>query len=118
MQLQEEARAEAQQRKRVARKGQPELFASKDLRDSTYYESLRDRYLKKARDLVLQSLKSKHQLLYDDAWTLALSQPLAWESDLKDWIEEWKQEGHLDIAGMHARQRVPHREEANYLIWK
>ena len=118
MEVQETARAEAQQRNRVARKGQTELFGSKELHDSTHYESLRERYLTKARDSVLQALKSRPRLLYDDAWTLALSQPMAWESDLKQWIEDWKQQGHLEVAGMQPRQRVPHRNEQNYLIWK
>ena len=118
MEVQETARAEAQQRNRVARKGQTELFGSKELHDSTHYESLRERYLTKARDSVLQALKSRPRLLYDDAWTLALSQPMAWESDLKQWIEDWKQEGHLEVAGMQPRQRVPHRNDQNYLIWK
>lgn len=118
MEVQEAARAEAQQRKRVARQGQNELFGSKELHDSTHYESLRERYLAKARDLVLQALRSKPRLLYDDAWTLALLQPMAWESDLKQWIEEWKHEGCLDVTGMQPRQRVPHRNEQNYLIWK
>jgi len=118
MEVQETARAEAQQRKRVARKGQPELFGSKELHDSTHYESLRDRYLTKARTFVLQALKSKSRLLYDEAWTVALSQPMAWESDLKEWIAEWKDEGRLEIAGMQPRQKVPHKNEENYLIWK
>lgn len=118
MEVQETARAEAQQRQRVARKGQPELFGSKELHDSTHYELLRDRYLTKARDLVLQTLKSKSRLLYEDAWTMALSQPMTWESDLKEWIAEWKDEGRLEVAGMQPRQKVPHRNESNYLIWK
>jgi three-Cys-motif partner protein len=118
MELQETARAEAQQRKRIAREGQTELFGSKELHDSTHYESLRDRYLARAQEMVLQALQSKRQLLYDDAWTLALSQPLAWESDLKGWIAEWKDSGRIEVAGMQPRQKVPHKNKANYLIWK
>jgi three-Cys-motif partner protein len=118
MEVQETARAEAQQRKRVARRGQSELFRSKELHDSTHYESLRERYLAKARGLVLNALESKHRLLYDDAWMLALSEPMSWESDLKQWIEDWKEEGRLEVIGMQPRQRVPHRGEENYLIWK
>lgn len=118
MEVQETARAEAQQRKRIARKGQSELFGSKELHDSTHYDSLRERYQAKARGLVLQALESKRRLLYDDAWTLALSEPMSWESDLKQWIEEWKTEGRLEVVGMLPRQRVPHRGEGNYLIWK
>lgn len=118
MEVQESARAEAQQRKRVASKGQTELFGSKELHDSTHYESLRDRYLTKAQDLVLQALQSKRRLLYDDAWTMALSQPMTWESDVKEWIAEWKDEGCVEVAGMQPRQKVPHRNEQNYLMWK
>ena len=88
------------------------------LYDSTHYEALRDRYLAKARELVLHALESQHRLLYDDAWTLVLSKPMAWESDLKQWIEEWKEEGRLEIVGMQPRQRVPHRGKSNYLNWK
>ncbi len=118
MEVQETARAEAQQRKRVDLKGQSELFGSKELHDSTHYDSLRERYQSKARSLVLRVLESKRRMLYDDAWTLALSGPMSWESDLKGWIEEWKEEGRLEISGMKPRQRVPHRGEENYLNWK
>lgn len=118
MEVQEGVRAEAQQRKRVASKGQSELFGSKELHDSTHYESLRERYLAKARRLVLQALELKRRLLYDDAWILALSEPMSWESDLKQWIEEWKESGRLEVAGMQPRQRVPHRGQENYLVWK
>ena len=118
MEVQETARAEAQQRKRVDLKGQSELFGSKELHDSTHYDSLRERYQAKARTLVLRALESKRRMLYDDAWTLALSEPMSWESDLKDWIDEWKKEGRIDVSGMKPRQRVPHRGEENYLNWK
>jgi three-Cys-motif partner protein len=118
MEVQEAARAEAQQRLRVARKGQPELFGSKELHDSSHYESLRNRYLAKTRGLVLQVLESKRRVLYDDVWTLALSEPMSWESDLKELIEQWKQSGRLQIIGLQPRKRVPHRNEGNYLVLK
>jgi three-Cys-motif partner protein len=117
MEVQEAARADAHKRKREARTGQLDLLGSKELHDSSHYESLRERYLAQARGLVLHALESKHRLLYDDAWTLALSEPMSWESDLKQWIEEWKEEGRLEVVGMQPRQRVPHRSEENYLVW-
>jgi hypothetical protein len=43
---------------------------------------------------------------------------MSWESDLKQWIEEWRKKGQLEIEGMQSRQRVPHRNEQNYLIWR
>jgi three-Cys-motif partner protein len=118
MEVQEKARAEAHQRRREARTGQFDLLPSQDLHDPSHYNSLRERYLTKSRRLVLQALQAQRRVLYDDAWTLALSEPMTWESDLKDWVEEWAQEGRLDIVGMKPRQRVPHRSEHNYLVWK
>ena len=88
------------------------------MHDFRHYENLRERYLTKAQNLVLEELKAKRRLLYDDAWVLALSEPMSWESDLKQWIAEWKQAGFLKFDGMQLRQRVPHRDEQNYLIWK
>ncbi len=118
MEVQEAARAEAQQRKRVSLHGQNELFPAKELPPSAYYESLRDRYLEKTRNIVLQALVQKRQVSYDEVWALALSEPLSWESDLKQWILEWQKEGRLKLAGLRPRQRIPHRREGNYLIWK
>src|SRR6185295_9027604 len=117
MEVQELARAEAHQRKRVTRTGQHDLFSSTEMHDSSYYDSLRDRYTDKTRTAILRALESKRRILYDDAWALAVSEPLSWESDLKQWIEDWKAEGRLFVEGMKARQRVPHRDEANYLVW-
>jgi three-Cys-motif partner protein len=118
MEVQETARSEAKQRKRVSRHGQTELFLAKDFPNSTHYESLRDRYLQKAQKTVLHALTLKQRLSYDEAWALAASEPLCWESDLKEWVEEWKEQGHLEIQGLKPRQRVPHRNENNLLTWK
>jgi len=118
MELQEHARADAQQRRRVAQKGQCELFASQQVHDYSHYAGLRERYLSKARTAIIDAMKSKRQLLYDEAWKMALSEPMSWESDLKQWIQEWKQQGLIDVIGMGSKQRVPHRNEGNLLIWK
>lgn len=118
MEVQENARAEAQQRKRVVRDKQSELFPGKELHDSTYYTSLRHRYLTKTKASVLGILQAKKRVPYDDAWTMAVSEPLSWESDLKDWITEWRRQGLLEVSGMKSRQRVPHRNEGNLLVWR
>lgn len=115
MEVQETARADAQQRERIAQRGQGELFGSKELRDPLYYEYLRNRYLAKTRGLVWGALEEKRRLLYDDAWALALSEPMSWESDLKEWIAGWQREGRLEITGMQPRQRVPRCGEDNHL---
>jgi hypothetical protein len=113
MEVQEAARAEAQQRKRVAQRGQSELFSGQELHDPSHYNSLRDRYLAKSRSALLQTLQTRRRLLYDDAWMAALAEPMVWESDLKEWIDEWQGQGMLEVTGMQRRQRKPHRGEGN-----
>ena len=63
-------------------------------------------------------LKKAGRVLYEDAWTKALSQPMTWDSDLKEWIREWQKDGSLTLVGLQPRQQVPRREENNYLAWK
>lgn len=118
MAVQEVARAEAQHRRRETKTGQPSFLSSQELHDPSYYNSLRDRYLEKSQNLLRQTLQAQGRVPYDDAWVLALSQPMTWESDLKEWIHEWQKEGRLGLAGVKARQRVPHLGESNYLEWK
>lgn len=118
MAVQEEARAEAQKRRREARTHQPSFLSGQELYDPAHYNALRDRYLAKSRNLVLNDLRARGRVPYDDAWALALSQPMAWESDLKEWIQEWQVEGKIELAGFKPRQRVPHLGEGNYLVWK
>lgn len=67
MEVQEAARAQAQQRSRIGRKGQAELFESRAMHDPSHYQGLRERYSIKARDSVLKALKAQGRLLYDDA---------------------------------------------------
>jgi hypothetical protein len=74
--------------------------------------------MSRAREAVLALLQTEKQLAYDEAWSSAMTFPLTWKSDLKDWIDEWEQDGQLGITGMKERQRVPKLEENNYLVWK
>lgn len=118
MAVQEAGRAKAHQRRRETRTGQFELLGSKELHDPSHYNSLRERHLGKARNVVEQSLQARGRLLYDDVWELALSEAMTWESDLKEWIKEWQQEGRLELTGLQPRQHVPRVSAGNYLVWK
>ncbi|HKA20246.1 MAG TPA: three-Cys-motif partner protein TcmP [Blastocatellia bacterium] len=113
----EHARAEAQKRRRERKSGQSELFGSDEMYNPSYYESIRNRYLSRAKDIILDRLMTKTRLSYDDAWTLALSQPLTWESDLKKMIVDWRKEG-LAVIGLTDRQRVPKRDCGHVLVWE
>ena len=119
MVVMEKARAAAQQRRRVAKSGQQELsFAVEAMQDSHHYDSLRDRYLEKAKRMVLELLRSRGQVPFDDLWAETLSKPLVWESDLKDWIRQWKKEGTVQVEGMGPRDRVPKREANHRVVFR
>jgi hypothetical protein len=115
MAVQEKARASALQRTRIVRTGQPSLLSNEELHDSSHYDGLRHRYLTKSKALVRQILQERHRVLYDDVWKLAMSQPLTWDRDLKQWIVEWT--GTVRVDGLKPRQRVPRLGESNYLVW-
>ncbi|HEX3525989.1 MAG TPA: hypothetical protein VH988_02890 [Thermoanaerobaculia bacterium] len=113
----EKLRAGAQQRKREERDGQSWLFSEiEEIPESRYYNQLRERYLGKARQGVLDLLKRRNRVPYDDAWALALEWPLVWESDLKGWIKEWQKGGALRIEGLKGQKRVPAHGNEVFLI--
>jgi hypothetical protein len=121
MPVMEKTRDEAQKREREERTGQTELrlFSGMVTQDpSAYFRSLRERYVSRARAAVLDLVQAKKQLTYDEAWSSALTFPLTWESDLKDWIREWEQGGQLETTGMQDRQRVPQLGQNIHLVWK
>ncbi|MBK5281504.1 MAG: three-Cys-motif partner protein TcmP [Nitrospiraceae bacterium] len=121
MPVMEKTRDEAQKRDREERTGQTELglFSGTVTQDpSAYFRFLRERYMSRARATVLDLVQGKKQLTYDEAWSSALTFPLTWESDLKDWIREWEQDGQLEIIGMKERQHVPQLGENIRLVWK
>lgn len=117
MEVMEKSRADAQKRTRERRTGAKELFDAEVLYESTRYETLRERYLSRTKHRVQQVLQSKKRVPYDEAWILALTSPLVWESDLKEWVAAWAKEGALRIDGMKPKQRVPRRDEENSIVW-
>jgi hypothetical protein len=114
----EQTRAEAKQRKRVKKSGQPELFPAEEMPHSRPIDSLRARYLAQSMHKVLDLLHAESRVAYERVWDLALSYPLVWESDLKHWIEVKRGEHLLRVDGMQPRQRVPRLEENNFLVWE
>lgn len=113
----EKARASVQQRKREGQTGQGDLFSSDEMPSSRYYDSLRDRYLALSRKSLVEELRLRRHMPYDNAWIKTVSRPLTWESDLKLWIREWKEDGNLRVDGLSGNQRVPQREKGNVLVW-
>lgn len=85
---------------------------------SNYFDSLRERYLARAKGQIIQLLQDESQVAYDDAWSLALKEPLVWESDLKNWIAEWKKSGMIAVEGLRQKQRIPQFGEKHSLVWQ
>lgn len=116
LEAQEAKEAEAT-RKREAEKIQTDLFGPMDVPVPKHYDTLRARYGTLARDLVTSLLTAKAELSYDVAWRAAVSFPLVWESDLKDWISEWREEGAVVVNGLGPRERALKLNAGHRLIF-
>lgn len=108
----ETSRAEVEQRKRVSRAGQLEMFGPEDAPESNYFESLRYRYLTLAKTDLDSTLRTHGRILYDDAWRRWLQFPMVWESDLKDWIRHSR----ICVEGLSVRERVPKLGHGHWLV--
>jgi len=118
MAVMEKARADAKQRRRQEKTKQTELYSGEVLDNPAHYDSLRIRYVTKSKKAILDLLKVRKELPYDDACALVFSFPLSWESDLKEWIGDWVRERKMNLHGLGERQRVPHRGQRVILIWE
>ena len=114
MEEMEKVRAKARQRQRVEKTGQRELLGASDLHDKTHFEFLRDFFIKKAKSTAWNTL-SLNGVPYDEIWKRAMSFPLVWESDLKDWLKEWRDDNKISYQNFPIGQRVPKRGQ-NILI--
>ncbi len=114
-----QVRSDAQSRRERERTGQGdlwELFGSSPPAASQYFDELRHRYLGQGRQGVLDVLERQKRLPYDQAWAKALSHPLVWESDLREWIGEWQKNGLIAVEGLQGRERVPRRGHDHVLV--
>jgi len=84
----EPARARAKLRKFEERTSQSGLFGATEMYGSAFYLGLRSRYLSRSRSKVFQFLAAGKPVQYDSLWKVALSNPLVFESDLKEWLRE------------------------------
>ncbi len=105
--FQRTSRAEAQQRDRVRRTGQGELFEGARMVNRTLEDELRERYLERAFGMLDVALARAPDVVAWDTLVLnALRVPMVAEQDVKDWI---KSRAHLaEVVGLASpRARTP-----------
>jgi len=108
-----EIRGKAKTRKREERTGQLELPGTM-APASRYIDERRDHYRGIAQHTIRQRLMATGRLPYDEAWAMAMSFPLVWESDLKEWVREWG----VRIEGLGPSERTPKRDSGHVLVVK
>jgi three-Cys-motif partner protein len=119
MEAMEGARADADdRRKRLRSKQRPLQFDKKSTPKSRHYESLRKRYVDRAKSVVQHLLQSRSTVGYDETWEAALAFPLVWESDLKDWVKLWRNADTLRIEGLRPRETIPKFGKGHVLVWQ
>ena len=118
MPVMQQVRGEARKRKREETTGQIELSLGDATHDPTYYNSLRTRYIDQARASVSHLLQAKGTVPYDEMWSLAMTFPMVWESDLHEWLHDWKGQGCLEMAGLRPNMHIPKREEGIFCVWQ
>ncbi|HEY4233441.1 MAG TPA: hypothetical protein VGM76_08435, partial [Lacipirellulaceae bacterium] len=99
MASQEKQRARVEEG-RKSKSGQRSLLDPDDMPESRYYNGLRNRYRGQARNAIVSMLNKRQQVPYDDLWLAALSFPMVWESDLRDWLREWRSSRVLEWLGL------------------
>lgn len=115
-------RADAKERNRIAATGMDELFPLQEdeVINDQYIVMLRNRYSQRAHELVEQTLSMQRlrPVPYDQVWSVACHFPLVYESDLHQWIDDWKKQGEVEVRGLQPRERVPKCQAGHALVWR
>lgn len=106
----------AKQQQRETKTGSLELFDANEIGESIYYNELRERFNLKAKQAIQNKLIKKYLLSYDDLLEF-LEIPMTYESDIKEWLGEWKNQGLIKIEGLIGKQRVPQKGKGYVIIW-
>lgn len=117
MKKQVAVRAAAQHAHRTARTSQLPLFGADEPGDERHFAQLRGRYLARSQAAVRTTLEARERISYDELEEVALTMPLTWQSDLKAWLKDWKNQGLLRIEGLAPRASVPQRDRHHFIVW-
>jgi three-Cys-motif partner protein len=113
-----EKRAKAQERRRFQQSGQQSIFEAEALYRETKFTRHQLRSLDEAKDELKEKLESSQQLLYDEAWAIVMQHSAVMESDLQQWLNEWKTAGVLGITNQGPGQKLARKHQRQFLRWK
>jgi three-Cys-motif partner protein len=117
VEFQRKTRANVQQKIREEKSNQSELFRGAEIEAHTFEDTLRNRYVSRAKT-VLEALMVKHGVVSWDELVLgALQIPMISESDVKEWLKGAQQKGWASVEGLAHRQRVPEFRKGNRVRW-
>lgn len=114
----DKVRATSKQRHELQETGQTSLLAPLESHASRELRKRRERYERMAFEKIWSTIASRRRVLYDKLWNIVMPFPLVNDSTLKKWLEAWYREGKIDFEGFTATQRIPRRENENYIVWK
>ncbi len=117
MESQEKQRALVEER-RKSTGGQRSLLDPDDMPESRFYLHLRSRYLDQARHCVVSAINSAQHVLYDEIWLTALSFPMVWERDLRQWLDGWFKQGMIELRGLRQQEKTVKRGKGHLVIRK
>lgn len=107
LKFQRNERAGAQQRIRIERTKQTEMFGGPGTR--TYEDELRERYFARARTALDALTTATSEVSWDDLVVTALRIPMIAEADVKAWLKELQARGAIQVLGLAEKEKVPKR---------
>lgn len=116
MHEQEKVRARVEEERRRAKSGgQKSLLDSDEMPESKFYIDLRSRYLDQAKQRIVEIINRSSHAPYDELWSSALSFPMVWENDLREFLKDARDQGYIRRIGMKPRERTLKQGEGHVI---
>jgi three-Cys-motif partner protein len=113
-----ETRARAQERRRFEQSGQTALFTPETRYREKKFTRFQLKNLELAKSQLRKVLEDSKQVLFDDAWAITMQYSGVMQTDLHEWLQEWKDAGRLAISNQQLRQKLPQKNRHQYLKWR
>ena len=114
LELQSIVRSQAQQRARIAKAGQTEMFDAATYPDTSYVEQLMDRYHRKARGHLFHRISKPAIIPYKTFAGELMSFPMVSEKHVKEWLRELRRTARVRIElppGFQVPSLKPNRSD-------